>query len=157
MALKIKYGDLKTQVLNLIKSRCQNIDSWRDMPAALRNGWYRDVSKGSGVEYNYCRSSVDDTIANVVASSTVESNFDSFMTTCGVNAKADQVITYRGLINFLSCAYRYIATHCVIITNEDTADWAVVWYNGSSSTPYTSIPVSSVSVAGDVVDYLQNS
>ena len=80
MTITITYGDLKTQVLNLIKSRCRNIDTNTNLSAALKSGYSRTVTKLTGTPQAKCVITSNDTWGNVVTSATVESQFDSYMT-----------------------------------------------------------------------------
>ena len=94
MALTITYGTLATLVLNIIKSRCRNIDSNSNLDQSLRpagSGWAKTIGKLSGTPYAYCTITVNDTTAwgGVVTTANLEANFRTYMTTCGIYAKYD--------------------------------------------------------------------
>ena len=158
MALTLTYGDLKAQVLTLLKERCKNIDSNSNIDASLKSGWaVNHVIKGTAGDGAsvYARVSSNDTWTNVRTSTEVNNAFDSYMTTCGVNAKSLQTITYRGLINFLSCVYRFLADHILVIYNEYTGAWDVVYYPMRTSSTVGSIAETNIVTATDVDQYIE--
>lgn len=160
MAISITYGELKAQVLSIITNRCQNVDTWDArpfapaMPASLKNGWNRTVGKGSGVQYCYGRVTLSDTTTDVVTTATISADFENFMASCGINGKSSSVISYRGMINFLSCAYRYISKRVVLVHNEDTAEWAIVWNNTGDFIYPTQVAETNIATATDIVQLI---
>ena len=112
MAITLTYGDLKNIVLGFITERCQNVPDWNAgtykaaLPDQLKNGnTFASLSFGDSTGKNgnaqaNAYGTVSDSTTATHSVADVTSDFESFMTTCGINAKESQIISYRGLINF---------------------------------------------------------
>lgn len=173
MALEITYGDIYNIVLSLIKTACQNIDTYdavpgghAALPTSLRSGWSRTVTKSfttpvkRRTKQAYGIVTVVDTFTNIVyedvnETHTVSNSFQRYMSSCGVWSKISDPITYRGLIGFLTCAYRYIAARVVEVINEDTGEWGVV-YNAQTTPIVVTIQEATPYIpnANDIVAYV---
>lgn len=126
----IVYQDLVNMVLNTICNRCQNIDSIKSsVPAQLKNGYSRTISSSTAS----ATFRVNDSFLKAVPRSTVQSQFNSFMSSRGVSTKPMATISARGVVNFFAHAAAFAAARCVQVAGNDTASTAVFYNSGSVS------------------------
>lgn len=126
----IVYQDLVNMVLNTVYSKCQNIDSIASsVPNELRNGYSRRISSSSAS----ATFTTNDSFLSVVPRSTVQSQFNSFMSSRGVSMKPTAVISARGVVNFFAHAAAFVSARCVQVGANDTTAIAV-FYNAGSVT-----------------------
>ena len=111
--INLTYRDLIDLIITIIKSRCHNIDTNTNMAASIKSGWSRTVTKSTSFNQPVsCLIGTTSTWSNVYTTADVENDFTSYLATCGIGSeKLTTVISYRGLINFLSCSYNYIANY----------------------------------------------
>lgn len=144
---KITYQDLVNLVLNTIKSKCQNIDSISsNVPSQLRNGYSRTIDGGTiqcqwGDRPSWATLStvlrLNDSYLNVVSSSTVANQFNSFMISRGIATRSNTMMTLRGILNFMANAAAFIRAHMMVVSGNDTST-KILYYN-QNNTSYPAV------------------
>ena len=123
----ITYGDLVSNVLNAIYSKCQNIDSFASsVPDYLKNGYSKTVTGPTvaGAVTN-ATMTVNDSVLSVVSRATVQSDFNSFLASRGISNKSETVMSLRGILNFMANAAAFIKARVVNVAVSDEANSAV--------------------------------
>lgn len=163
---KIEYADLISQVTSKITSICQNVDSFRNVPAQMKHG--AENYRGTGGNNQLFTVTVDDNFmkeSNVVPSSTVSSQLTSFLNSRGINTsyKNDKVITARDLLNFYQNIAIFIDTKIVQVKSTFT-NTGVIFYDKDATPPSaanigTDTPNNKISTANinTLLDGLQTS
>ena len=154
----VYYKDLINNSEEMIIDVCQNVGSYRDVPAIYKSGGSGrtdNIPRSEGhVGFRYVATYFTYTPViteqiNLVQESTIRSEFESFMSSRGILAKDEQPVTTRGMINF----YNNLAAFCsvkVIVVQGDpytTTNPAVIFYRDGD----ISIPEISVSRNGDLL------
>lgn len=143
----ITYSDLIDKTLELIKSKCSNIDAFgSSVPAALKNGtsWtlssasvsHRVSSSGKQTTATHtltAKATVSDTTLAVVSSATVLSQLTSFLTSRGIYQTPDEHVTFKGIINFYNNISSFMSAKLMFVTNSFGAG-TFVFYNNTGST-----------------------
>ena len=109
----IYYNDVIDNAASQIKNICENIDSYKNVPADLKNGELYEVvhhSDHATNEFKSNKATTDVTLScitqdsrlKIVASSVVNEQLESFFSARGINKnqKTGKVITAKGIINF---------------------------------------------------------
>lgn len=143
----ITYSDLIDKTLELIKSRCQNIDAFASsVPSTLKNGasWtlstatvsHRVSSSGKQSSANHTlttTATVSDSTLVTVTSDTVKSQLNSFLTSRGIYQTPDEHVSFKGIVNFYNNVSSFMAAKIMFVTNSFGAG-TFVFYNSSGST-----------------------
>lgn len=153
----VTYQDLIDDVIDKIKNLCINVDKAPSLPNEIKPGYEWIMSQFTRQSNNDCwakatiegNSLLSDTLNKQVASSTVRSQFNSFLSSVGITNKNDEVITFKGLMNFYVNAASFIAARIIMVGNSmyapnvaegasftasDSmkAKWSVALYNSGS-------------------------
>ncbi len=143
----ITYADLVAKALQLIKSRCHNIDAFNSsVPSTLKNGasWtissasvsHRVSSSGKQSTATHTLSTtgaVSDSTLVVVTSATVESQLNSFLTSRGIYQSPTEPVTFKGIVNFFNNLSSFMSAKIMFVTNSFGAG-TFVFYNSAGST-----------------------
>lgn len=162
----ITYGDLVNYALTKIKSMCHNIGSFSSsVPAQYRTGGGEKqiasatVAKSGSARPQYAAymyAGVDDAVLTTVAESTVTNEFNSFLASRGINAKADTVVTFKLLTNFFANMAAFISAHTWIIYNPLIGTRGITFYHAGTVTyPSVSIPLHTPTYTGEQVPFYQ--
>ena len=135
----ILYQDLINSVLNLIKSSCCNIDSINaSVPQSLRNGGkFTLKSQACGTGTLTATATVNDAKLVSVSSSTVSSQLDSFLSSRGIKSKPNEVMTFKGMMNFYNNISSFLATKLILVSNS-FGSGSFVFYDYTNSN-FTSV------------------
>ena len=139
----IKYKNAVDAVLAQIKKVCQNIDA---LPSGLPNAFVnnkswqvasKDVSyvTGNGTTGTFtltATATVNDTILKAVPSSTVNSQFNSFLTSNGIADNTGELIPFKNLMIFCNVVSAFIATKVVFLTSAYSSN-KYVFYNSEAT------------------------
>ena len=96
---KIVYNDLVEQVTTKIKSVCQNIDSFRGIPAQMTYG-YENVKRSYSGGGGFSESVNDSIMQTPVPLSTVTNQLTKFLQDRGIDVKLEKEVTARDMFNF---------------------------------------------------------
>lgn len=130
MAYTTTYGQLITQAIADIKSNSWNVDTNYDnnLPAAYKSGWTQ-TNKNNALT---CVASIKSGAVSKVAGSTVESEFNSYMSSVGMSSRSSEVITLNGLLQFL----HYLTCFCMTRVYHWTSQYAnpvCIYISGSKT------------------------
>ena len=135
MAYTLTYGSLITQARNLIKSTCNNVDSnYSSIPAQYKSGWTQQTDNNA----LHVTASLSSNAVSQVAGSTVETDFNNFMNTCGISAISGNIITINGVLTFLNCLSSFCQARCVVYTSQYTTTNIIVYKTGTVTYPTVS-------------------
>ena len=133
---KITYNDLVSQVISKIENVCQNVGSFRGVPAAMQYGHVNyNATGGNGQNFKI---TVDDSmVQNTVSLSDVQSQLTSFLNTRGISTSAvgNKVITTRDMLNFYQNVAIFVSAKIVQIRGM-FSDKVLLFYD-KSATPDT--------------------
>ena len=145
---KILYKDLKDYALNLIKSSCWNINnknstSWseysayisnKSTPSHFRNGasWTILTKKVTEKKTNSghtksiaipnCtityKTTINDKLLVPVYHGTIDTQLTSFLTSKGINTKSNEVVSFKGMLNFMNNLAVFMASKLVHVVNS---------------------------------------
>lgn len=140
----IVYQDLVNAVLNLIETKCQNVGNIDSIGASLKpnNVFTKSITRERIVWYpskqNYTATAKytnSNSPLTIVTKSTIENEFNSFLTAYGIARKANTVMTMKGILHFMACASAFIKTKIVILTNDYDENKAVIYVSTNSNFP----------------------
>ena len=161
----ITYKDLITNLVNAISGYCQNINKDAILPDAMNpEKEPRILKQFSRKKTNDCWAKgkpVDKLdgglslimLAKSVTSDTVKTQLNKFFDDRGISNKDDEVITFKGLMNFYVNAASFITSRILLIGNSFYADakysgsvfgekemidssWAIPLYDSSDDVVY---------------------
>lgn len=151
----ITYKNLTDTFLAWLKTSCKNIGSYAsDVPAYFKKNYKTKVSDKvkafnqdgvateaeAGVNINIRNTSVIPT----VTIATVESDFNSFMQSRGINTKSDLTITTRGIINFWNNVASFCSVNILFVTGSSAGTSPTVktfrMYKTKGGGEYPSVP-----------------
>ena len=160
MAIKlndtITYGDLKTNILNWIKSIPKNVGSYAsNVPASLKDSsWTKTLtSKNYDWEYRYdydsngqalkadrYRTHIDltatinsSTIIPIVTATQIEKDFNSFLVTTGITgSRLNGIVTTSGLLNFWDNVICFLYRHLVTVASNDNPSGVLMYWSNST-------------------------
>ena len=123
---EIRYQELIDFVLNLIKTKCSNVDNLApELPDAFKNGvkfviasQYFPASGRMGAHTNYAYGTVSDETLNVVPLSTVRSQLEEFLSSRGILTKSREIVSYKSIMNFYNNVSSFLATKLIMVTNS---------------------------------------
>lgn len=145
------YQELYDQALSTIKSLCINVSNYSALDAAFKSGYSKRYTTG--------RATLTETISNPigqVATSTVDSDFSSWMTTCGITSYLNQTVEVdsRGLFNFYGALASFSTAKIRTIAGNAVTTQQVVYVPGTTPTAITKLPYTSrLMYAVDVSTY----
>ena len=134
---RIEYRDLVNQVVNKIKSICQNIDSFKNVPADIQNN-YTIYSSSADLDRAFSVSVKDDFMnpdKNVVSTATLTNDIESFLSQRCINISAKEgrmVITTRDILNFYQNIAIFIDARVVQVAASHTNS-KVTFYDKNGS------------------------
>lgn len=153
----VTYQNLIDDVVEKIVNLCINVDKDPNLPNVIKPGYSWRLSQFTRKSTNDCWANaviegntlLADTLNIRVSSDIVRSQFNSFLTSKGITNKNDEVITFKGLMNFYVNAASFVASRIVLVGNsmyapdvaegvaftaEDSlkADYAKALYNSGS-------------------------
>lgn len=147
MALTLTYGSLISQAKSLLKSVCNNVDNnFANIPSQYKSG-YSQTNVNNALT---CVTTISSNAVAQVAGSTVDSDFDAFMNTCGISSISGNVVTVNGILTFLNCLSSFCQARCrvfcsqytttnVIVYRTGTVTYPTVSYNGSDNSVITAL------------------
>lgn len=161
----ITYKDLIDYALTKVKSICHNIGAYSSsVPAQYRTSSVENLVRSQAIPatvkvktghrpnftaYMYVGTVPDSALA-VVSEATVNNDFNSFMTSRGVSAKPDTVVTFKLLTNFFANLAAFISARTWLIYNPMVGTRGIVFYHSGSVTyPAVSVPMHSPTYTGD--------
>ena len=149
----IYYKDLIDASKEMIKNIAQNIGSYTgNIPSSYRPGnstttpnisrWEphtRYVYKATNMTYM----PENDGTLSIVQVSQFENEFDSFMESRGILAKANQPITTRGMINFYNNLAAFCGSRLLLVSGDPFLNdgRSVVYYKSGSDIQVPSVPM----------------
>ena len=172
---KITYKDLTDYVLTLIKTKCSNIDAFAsNVPSTLKNGGTWTIATktsnkrngGDGSEANgnkpampityasvtvTATGTVNDAVLSTVSNETVKSQLDSFLTSRGIATKSEEVVSFKGIMNFYNNISSFLATKLVYVTNSFNAGTFIFYNSSASSYPSTNIGHNDINFSNDEI------
>lgn len=122
----VTYQNLIDDVVEKIKNLCINVDKDPNLPDVIKPTHSWILSQFTRKSENDCwaRATVEgntlltDTLNKRVTEATVRSQFNSFLTSKGITNKNDEVITFKGLMNFYVNAASFVASRIVLVGNS---------------------------------------
>ena len=145
------YQELYDKALNTIKQLCMNVSNYDGLDAAFKAGYSKNYTTG--------RATLVETISNPigqVATSTVDSEYFSWMTTCGITSYLNQTVEVdsRGLFNFYGALASFSTAKIKTIAGNASTVQQVVYIPGTTPTAITKLPYTSrLMYAVDVSTY----
>jgi hypothetical protein len=143
----IVYQDLLDKTLDMIKSKCSNIDAFASgVPSTLKNGTTWTLASGTvghnvnGSTTNHTLSTtatVSDSLLVTVPASTVKSQLQSFLTSRGIATKPDDIVSFKGIMNYYANISAFLSAKLMFVANSFSSG-TFVFYN-SSNTNYPSV------------------
>lgn len=167
----VTYSDLVNSAIVKIKALCHNIDSFSThVPNQYKTGYtvvkarkYFPETKGGehgGIKIwrtghtSYIRAITNDAHLVVVSSATVENDINNFMTSRGMKAKSDTVMSFKAIINFFNNLSAFISIKTFYVYSPVQGTQGIVFYNKDSVTyPTVSMPTYTPAYTGDTVTY----
>lgn len=170
----ITWSDFTDLVINSIKSVCSNIDNVNNVPSYLRSGTgnvnVRNISTsvgggGQAQTFRYYAVPVAGTLIKTVTSSTITSEWTSFLNSAGINARSNKIISAYDFTMATALCQQFMSYHlkpvyyrgCIYGANQgwtgtkyltDTdlgaacspksSNWSAPW--NSSGIPATNVP-----------------
>lgn len=146
----ITYGDLVNAVRSYILSTCKNIGTaWTSaVPTTFRPGGslgtivsvYSKVQGGINASAPItATAAVGANSLGLVTQSTIESQFNSFMTSRGIMSRTDQLVTTKGLLHFYNSISAFFSVRVVVVTNSMVPNTRIIFYNAGTVT-YPTVP-----------------
>lgn len=145
---EILYKDLKDYALNCIKNMCWNVNknnstSWsnytpynssKTAPSSLRDGYiktimsydvpfrlhdtsHRDMQATPKCKIIY-KSTIDDNILVPVYVGTIESQFNEYLSSKGINTKVNEIMSFKGMLNFMNNLAVFMSSKLVHVVNS---------------------------------------
>jgi hypothetical protein len=153
----ITYGALRTNVLNWIKTKCNNIDAYSsNVHASMKANWSSNVKSTttkwaryyahninrSPTKADYYQttcttkiSTVNNSVIPVVSLTQLTSDYDSFMTNANISQRDSYIVTTSGLLNFWNNVICFLYRHLVDVTSNQTSN-SILMYQSDSPHPY---------------------
>lgn len=125
----IKYGELKAKTLEMIKAKCCNIETWKDVSPKLIDGATFDIARTSRCA---AVATVSDNVLKIVSDSTVTNDFNNFLTSRGIVYKNDEVISFKAMMNYFNNVSSFIATKLVTVSNS-FGSGKYIFYNSQNN------------------------
>lgn len=155
----IVYNDLLDKTLDMIKSRCSNIDAFAsNVPLQYKNGSSWTISSATVSHYvqdrryeNHTLSTtgkVNDSLLVTVSSDTVKTQLQNFLTSRGVATKLNEIVSFKGIMNYYANIASFLSAKLMFVTNSFNSG-TFVFYNATNTT------FPDVNKSGDVKDYTQ--
>lgn len=137
---KIVYKDLIDDVYNKILSTCCNIGSFKNgIPSSMKNGSTYIISSNTVGSSTYkVSATVNDDVMVVVQKETVKTQLDQFLADRGIKSKENEVITFKGMMNFYNNIASFFAAKLILVETSFGNDGAFLFYN-AKETNYTSV------------------
>lgn len=126
---KITYKDLTDKIYELIINKCDNID--KTIPI---NGQTYTISSTSKTK---CTLTINDNKLVPVSASVVKTQLDSFLSSRGIKSKENEVITFKGMMNFYANISSFLSAKMVLVGSSFRGEKYII-YN-ASATNYTSV------------------
>ena len=139
----ITYQDLINKTLEMIKSKCSNIDSFASgVPSQLKNGTSWTISSATVSHYvkdrrneNHTLSTtatVSDSLLVTVPSTTVKSQLESFLTSRGILTKNNEIVSFKGIMNYYNNISSFLSAKLMFVANS-FGSGTFVFYNSSNT------------------------
>ena len=127
----ITYEELTTSVVNAICNNCTNVyNSGSGIPSEMKAGYRYSVTFGAGTEVPHtATAAIASNAVSVVATSTVQSQFDAYLTQIG---QFTGQCTPNGMITYLDAVARFIAAHVVYYSSSLFQTNCIAVYRSSS-------------------------
>ena len=146
---KITYQDLIDYTLKYIKDKCVNIDTLdSNISSQLKNGatftlTSANLTKKSGTNTTKTVSlkstaTVNDSLLVTVTSLKVETELKEFLTSRGILSKVDELVTFKGIINYYSNVSSFISTKLLSVTNSFDGGVSIFYNKNNTSYPIIS-------------------
>lgn len=136
MAQKWRYSDLMDYAVNYIKTTCNNIDSLKNIPGDVRNGYSSVIA--TSTKQRATETVTDSTAFTVVSSTTVRNELTKYLQTYGVYSKAGTVMSAKGILNFFNYVASFLSGHLMLLTNNLTSGKVCLYKTGSVTIPSVS-------------------
>lgn len=114
----ITWADLTTKCYNAIINTCCNIDSFKNVPTRLQNGngylAVRSITvgiSGSKSTQTFTWYGNGSNLVTIVASSTVSSEWNNFLSAAGINAHSNKVIQAKELGLAIGLYQQFLSYH----------------------------------------------
>ena len=143
MAITLTYNSLITQAKTLLKSACNNVDSnFTNMPGQYKSGWSTTNVNNALT----CTTTLSSNAVSQVAGTTVDSEFDTYMSSVGISSIGTTVVTINGLLQFLHCFSCFCQARCVVYSSQYTTTNVIVYKSGTVTYPTNPSNASSTNV-----------
>ncbi len=122
----VTYKDLIDELVIAITNYCENVDKNVSLPDQLKPGsvalsrylsrkstndmWAKAVVVDNDTEYN--------NLIRSVSSTTVRNQLNEFFSARNISSKSDEVITFKGLMNFYVNAASFVAARIILVGNS---------------------------------------
>lgn len=131
------YSDLYNKALSEIKAICENVSNFSNVPSTVKSGYTRtasatgsDPSNGNHTKTITARFRVSNPIPQVSAS-TVESQFESYINSCGYKNVLKNTTTPRGEILFATAVTEFVTAKICTVQGSNSSKVCV--YNQNTS------------------------
>ena len=130
---KITYNDLMSKVISKIESVCQNVGSFRGVPAEMQQGHVNYNATG-GNGQNFKITVNDSIVSSTVSLSDVQSQLTSFLNTRGISTASvgNKVITTRDMLNFYQNVAIFVSAKIVQVRGM-FSEKVLLFYDKSAS------------------------
>lgn len=121
----ITFGDITNRAYELLRSSVQNLDSYTGVLAS--DGNFNARTQTVTGSKNAAKATLNITFTGkpaIVSTAVFKSDWDSFLNSNGFANKANQRITLKGLIHFLTCMATYVAARFAVVTSPTSGNKA---------------------------------
>ena len=141
----ITYGEIKALVLNKIKSIIKNPSTgYVGVPSEMQANFSQTLvspapqNKSTGVI-----TIKNETVVPIVSTSTkIDEQFEAYLVSKGVSAKADTVMTATSLLNFYNVAAAFVTTKIVLVTTYLSETTVPMYVEDNTTFPDVPVKVS---------------
>ncbi len=139
-AFQITYQDLIDDVYKRILSMCQNIDSFKNVPASLKqSSQYTIASTVIKKNTLTVQGTNTDSKSVVVSRSVVKKDLDNFLASRGLASKSNEVITFKGMMNFYNNIASFFATRIIFMATSFESGTCIFYNNQRDGVTYPSV------------------
>ncbi len=154
--MAITYQTLYDQVLTQIKSACQNVSNYSQIPAAYKSG-YREIIDSTGSPIRKTAILTISTPISQVGTSAVESDFKAYMNASGfgTTVSLSSVADARGKMYFFQAVAGFINKNVCFVQGRNQTKCIVYMRYYTSGSTGTSVKNGTL-IVGDDVNNLNN-
>lgn len=149
----LTYDDLVSTALVKIKSLCHNINAYSaSVPDQVKGAvGYTQTDSLNMAKYTYTLEANTDGVIGIVPESTVDTQFNNFISYSGIGSKGNKPITTRGIMNFYNNLSSFCAVRLVSVSSQ-LAPNPVMFYNAVPADNISTYP--NIAQNTDSLDYV---